>query len=150
MLYVGTQTSLSSALSPALIAAEHDVSPSFTHPQIRAGGGGLICSFFLIIFSWARSRHLYPCLYLDRGSIYTDWEVYSDRERTAVMSTDPDATRDNFPRDMQWGQALQLIEDASEDGTTPAPLRVEKGDKLELVARLSHDSAVMQFQVNRL
>lgn len=78
------------------------------------------------------------------------WEVYSDRERSTVMSTDPDATRDNFPRDMQWGQALQLIEDATADGTTPAPLRVEKGDKLELVARLSHDSAVMQFQVNRL
>ena len=36
------------------------------------------------------------------------WEAYADRERTQVMSTDPEATRDNFPRDMQWGQALQV------------------------------------------
>lgn len=41
------------------------------------------------------------------------WEVYSDRERSDVMSTDPEATRDNFPRDMQWGQALQLVEDTT-------------------------------------
>jgi protein arginine N-methyltransferase 7 len=33
-----------------------------------------------------------------------------------VMSTDPEATKDNFPRDMQWGQALQLVEDLDKPG----------------------------------
>lgn len=32
------------------------------------------------------------------------------------MSTDPEATKDNFPRDMQWGQALQLVEDLDKPG----------------------------------
>ena len=27
------------------------------------------------------------------------------------MTTHPEDTRTNFPRDMQWGQAIQLIED---------------------------------------
>ena len=34
------------------------------------------------------------------------WEAYADREKTIVMSTDPEATRDNFPRDMQWGPVI--------------------------------------------
>ena len=46
-------------------------------------------------------------------AIMTSWEVYSDRARTLTMSTEPEATKDNFPRDMQWGQGLQLIEDHS-------------------------------------
>jgi protein arginine N-methyltransferase 7 len=78
------------------------------------------------------------------------WEVYSDRERTHVMSTNPDDTRENFPRDMQWGQALQLVEDASQDEDRPIPLVVEEGDDLEILVRFSGDSAVMQFQVSKL
>jgi len=75
------------------------------------------------------------------------WEAYADRERTQVMSTDPEATRDNFPRDMQWGQALQLVEDASKNEIRPVPLVVKEGDELEIIVRFSADSAVMQFQV---
>ena len=41
------------------------------------------------------------------------WEVYADLARSDVMSTSPEATADNFMRDMQWGQGLQLVEDAS-------------------------------------
>eukprot|EP00040_Diaphanoeca_grandis_P020317 m.108077 g.108077 ORF g.108077 m.108077 type:complete len:382 (+) comp27843_c1_seq1:164-1309(+) len=78
------------------------------------------------------------------------WEAYADREKTSIMSTDPEATKDNFPRDMQWGQALQLIEDTSKQGPTPQPLTVVKGDKLVVITRLSKDSAVMQFEVNKL
>lgn len=77
------------------------------------------------------------------------WEVYADRARTEVMSTDPEATRDNFPRDMQWGQALQLIEDTSQPGGCPAPLRVEAGEELDLLIRFSRDRAVMQFQIKK-
>jgi len=78
------------------------------------------------------------------------WEAYADREKTSIMSTDPEVTKDNFPRDMQWGQALQLIEDTTKSGPTPAPLTVVKGDKLVIITRLSKDSAVMQFEVNKL
>lgn len=60
-------------------------------------------------------------------------QVYADRERTHVMSTNPEATRNNFPRDMQWGQALQLVEDASQDEARPVPLVVVEGDELEIV-----------------
>ena len=49
------------------------------------------------------------------------------------MSTNPEATRNNFPRDMQWGQALQLVEDASQDEARPVPLVVVEGDELEIV-----------------
>lgn len=65
------------------------------------------------------------------------------------MSTEPEATRDNFARDMQWGQALQLIEDASVDATEPVPLHVHAGEQLNLVVRFSEDSAVMQFELKR-
>lgn len=79
----------------------------------------------------------------------TYWEVYSDRERTRVMSTNPEATADNFARDMQWGQALQLVED-TEEGASPGPVKVSKGEELDLVVRISNDSAVMQFMVYRV
>ena len=52
------------------------------------------------------------------------WEVYA-ADKALVMSTHPDATLDNFPRDMQWGQGLQLIEDMESqsqgDGPHPNP-----------------------------
>ena len=41
------------------------------------------------------------------------------KESTKRMSTDPQDTLDNFPRDMQWGQALQLLEEESIDQTQP-------------------------------
>eukprot|EP00729_Bicosta_minor_P013986 gene13986-6479_t len=83
-------------------------------------------------------------------AVMLDWEVYADRERTHVMSTNPEATRNNFPRDMQWGQALQLVEDASQDEARPVPLVVVEGDELEIVVRFSQDRAVMQFEVSKV
>lgn len=64
--------------------------------------------------------------------------------------TSPEATKDNFPRDMQWGQALQLVEDTSMDGERPVPLVVAAGDELEILVKFSADSAVMQFEVIRM
>ena len=38
------------------------------------------------------------------------WEVYLDEERTIRISTHPKDTKGNIPRDLNWGQALQLVE----------------------------------------
>lgn len=79
------------------------------------------------------------------------WEVYGDKASEIVMSTDPEATRDNFARDMQWGQGLQLLEDAdaaSADGQ-PVPFKVTAGEWLDLVVRFSADSVVVQVMLQR-
>ena len=39
-----------------------------------------------------------------------------------VMTTHPEDTRTNFPRDMQWGQAIQLIEDHTQASFRPFPM----------------------------
>ena len=68
-----------------------------------------------------------------------------------VMSTHPDDTLHNFPRDMQWGQGLQLIEDlaAATDGAAPVPFVVSAGEWLVLVTRYSSDGVTLQFQLER-
>lgn len=87
-----------------------------------------------------------------------DWELPGE---PLVMSTDPRATVDNFARDMQWGQGIQLLEDleaarAAERADVanllnrpPTPMVVAKGEKLSFDVRLSSDSVVLQFQLNR-
>ena len=90
-------------------------------------------------------------------AILASWEVYDEgvgsggNEEGLVMSTHPTATLDNFPRDMQWGQGLQLIEDlegASEDAA-PKPFVVTEGEALVLVTRFSNDGVTVQFQLER-
>jgi len=44
------------------------------------------------------------------GLIYW-WELFLDKERTIKVSTHPLETIGNIPRDLNWGQGLQLIED---------------------------------------
>jgi protein arginine N-methyltransferase 7 len=51
------------------------------------------------------------------------WEVHGDEEKAIAMSTDPEDTRDNFARDMQWGQGLQLLEDVAAGVKTGGPVR---------------------------
>ncbi len=85
-------------------------------------------------------------------AVLASWEVYDGEADELVMSTHPDDTRDNFPRDMQWGQALQLIEDlacAGTRGQAPTPFRVTEGEALVLVTRYSVDGITMQFQLER-
>jgi len=81
------------------------------------------------------------------------WEVYGDTEHpeNLVMSTDPVDTVDNFARDMQWGQGLQLLEDhdVADPHAPPVPFRVEEGEELELVVRFSEDSVVVQCELRR-
>lgn len=92
-------------------------------------------------------------------AILASWEVYDGAAgggkggaaEELVMSTHPDATLDNFPRDMQWGQGLQLIEDlegASVD-RAPRPFHVTRGEWLVLVTRFSQDGVTVQFQLER-
>ena len=65
------------------------------------------------------------------------------------MSTDPRET--TFQRDMQWGQALQLVEDLqATDGTQPVPFRVEKGEKIAVIVRYAEDRVVLQFALEHL
>ena len=87
-------------------------------------------------------------------AVLASWEVYdrpAEGERQLTMSTHPDATLDNFPRDMQWGQGLQLIEDL--DGAAvdaaPRPFKVTEGEWLILITRFSSDGVTVQFQLAR-
>lgn len=85
-----------------------------------------------------------------------DWERPS---APLGMSTDPELTRNNFARDMQWGQAIQLLEDvdaanadalrdpATVDSRPPTPIAVREGEHLDLHVRFSKDSVVLQFQL---
>lgn len=83
-------------------------------------------------------------------AILTYWEAWADPERTIVMSTDPEKTKDNFPRDMQWGQALQLVEDTGMEGPGPHPFVVEAGEELDLTVLATKDGAVLQFFLERV
>jgi protein arginine N-methyltransferase 7 len=87
-------------------------------------------------------------------AVLASWEVYdrpAEGERQLTMSTHPDATLDNFPRDMQWGQGLQLIEDlsAASEGAAPIPFVVTEGEWLTLVTRFSSDGVTVNFQLER-
>ena len=39
--------------------------------------------------------------------------VCTDLQKTYKMATHAEATRENFQRDMQWGQGIQILEDLS-------------------------------------
>jgi len=80
-------------------------------------------------------------------AVMCHWEVYGDSEKTLRMSTDPKET--NFPRDMQWGQALQLVEDngaPETDSGQPVPFVVTTGsDDVKMTVHFSHDNVLMQY-----
>jgi protein arginine N-methyltransferase 7 len=83
-------------------------------------------------------------------AVLLTWEAYSDMDHTHTMSTEPAATKDNFPRDMQWGQALQLVEDFSQDGPQPTPFVVTAGEEIDLLVRFSADGVLMQFELQHI
>jgi len=82
-------------------------------------------------------------------AVMASWEVYAGEADALCMATHPDATLGNFPRDMQWGQGLQLIEDTSVDGAKPVPFVVQEGELLTLVTRYSVDGVTLQFELLR-
>lgn len=59
----------------------------------------------------------------------------------ARMSTRPEDTLDNFPRDMQWGQALQLI-DKGTDPKLPTALVFAEGEEYRFTCNFSYDRVV--------
>jgi type III protein arginine methyltransferase len=61
-----------------------------------------------------------------------------------IMSTAPWDTVDNFPRDMQWGQALQLI-DSGGDTSEPTPLTVKRDEEYRFVCCTSDDHVIVQL-----
>jgi len=78
------------------------------------------------------------------------WEVFGDPEKTLRMSTDPQQT--NFPRDMQWGQALQLVEDNTVERVegasgVPIPFEVTAGEDITMMVHFNSDNVVMQFMM---
>lgn len=83
-------------------------------------------------------------------ALVASWDVSDDAAGSHAMSTDPAATVDNFPRDMQWGQALQLLEDTrGSDEGQPKPLLVTQGEALELIVRYAQDGVSFQCEVVR-
>jgi len=70
------------------------------------------------------------------------WEVYLDEERTIRISTHPNDTKGNIPRDLNWGQGLQLVE--SPDGWNkkyPSPFMVKKvGQRITLAITCQDNS----------
>ena len=83
-------------------------------------------------------------------AILTSWEVYAGDDDSLCMATHPDVTLNNFPRDMQWGQGIQLIEDRGVEGDKPTPFRVLENEWLELVTRFSGDGVTLNFELRRL
>ncbi|RNF19627.1 putative arginine N-methyltransferase, type III [Trypanosoma conorhini] len=62
-----------------------------------------------------------------------------------VMSTDPDDTLNNFPRDMQWGQALQLLDAAN--GPLPTPVVFTEGKEIKFKCHFPPDRVTFHFQL---
>ncbi|EPY27785.1 protein arginine N-methyltransferase 7 [Strigomonas culicis] len=84
--------------------------------------------------------------------------IVDEARHVYYMSTKPEDTRDNFPRDMQWGQALQLIDctqykqgkNKAEEGVQmPSYLPMEKGATYEFNCSLSQDRVVMHLQYKK-
>ncbi|KNH09452.1 arginine N-methyltransferase type III [Perkinsela sp. CCAP 1560/4] len=84
------------------------------------------------------------------------WSAYDYLDGKEIcMSTSPSETSDNFCRDMQWGQAIQLVEfensstklcneDSREENY------VNSGDRIEVMQRASQDSVLLQFGFRRI
>ena len=132
------------------------------------------------------------------AAIYS-WEVYSDANKTHKMTTHPEDTVHNFPRDMQWGQSvptarvaasasprrgslaglrrrgtdsqariadavccvrsiagqgIQLVEDhvqsRAQGGRTSVPMKVTKGEWLDVLVMFAEDGVLMQCLIERV
>jgi len=87
--------------------------------------------------------HTYDMTPTASGTVNAMLLYWESTDGDFVMSTDPDATRDNFPRDMQWGQALQLIDGGNEE--LPVDFKVEEGVAFNAKCRSSNDGVLLQF-----
>lgn len=65
-----------------------------------------------------------------------------------TISTAPQDTLNNFPRDMQWGQALQLIDGSTslDGGGMPVQLAVKKDEICKFSCHFSKDRVIMTIK----
>ena len=76
------------------------------------------------------------------------WEACDmGTEGQVMISTSPFETVDKFCRDLQWGQAVQLVNFGDGIG---AANDVEAGSSIELTQRCSADSVLLQFTFRRI
>ena len=68
------------------------------------------------------------------------WEAYMGEGRTVTLSTHPEETTGNLPRDVAWGHAVQILEDTS--AATPY-IDVSAGDELRVDVHFGEMSAVL-------
>ena len=68
------------------------------------------------------------------------WEAYLDVARGVTLSTHPEHTRNNTPRDVAWGHAVQLLEDAERN---TAYIAVKAGELLRVNVYFGNFSAAM-------
>ncbi|ORC85315.1 putative arginine N-methyltransferase, type III [Trypanosoma theileri] len=78
------------------------------------------------------------------GTAHAMMYYWKANDEDLIMSTDPDDTRNNFPRDMQWGQAMQLL-DAS-NGPLPTPVIFTEGTDYTFQCNLSTDRVIVHMQ----
>jgi len=86
------------------------------------------------------------------SAIVLFWSAYEYiEEKRFQMSTNPEETLHNFCRDMQWGQAIQLVEfEGAIASSSSLSSHVNAGEIIEMVQRVSHDSVLLQFGLRRL
>lgn len=85
----------------------------------------------------------------ESGTAHAMLLFWKSTDEGLEMSTDPEDTKDNFPRDMQWGQALQLLDNNTDDysAALPAPVVFTKGNKYSVKCNTSEDHVILQFGV---
>lgn len=73
------------------------------------------------------------------------WTAFESADGNEIMSTAPWDTIDNFPRDMQWGQALQLVDAGKEGESEPTALVVKRDEEYSFMCCTSEDHVIVQL-----
>eukprot|EP00754_Rhynchopus_humris_P038788 Rhum_TRINITY_DN21393_c0_g1::Rhum_TRINITY_DN21393_c0_g1_i1::g.173813::m.173813/K11438/PRMT7; type III protein arginine methyltransferase len=81
-------------------------------------------------------------------AVMASWKAHSPG--AAPISTHPSDTVNNLPRDMHWGQGLQLVEDYSEEGAMPHPFKVTKGSPVRMIVSWSENCVLMQIRLEHI
>jgi len=95
---------------------------------------------------------IYTVTALEDGSVQAIvffWTVWMDKEKQYKISTNPKDTIGNLPRNMNWGQAVQLVEDPA-GWTHPEPkiLHLRKGQKVDV--KIISDGVSLRARVVRV
>ena len=79
------------------------------------------------------------------------WEAYErlSEDKLLKISTSPFDTKNSFCRDLQWGQAVQIV-DLQSQGMKEKNSIVEEGDRIRVTQRASKDSVLLQYSFQRI